>query len=117
MSLLIQAISMDSSPQPLEERLLEMPSEQVKSLMLAWLQDDSLSRQQFSTWVETTQPNLDWGIITPQLEFRPLSDADMLAQSLVALADYRDNGESISHQDVAAWAESLEADHELPCPQ
>lgn len=108
---------MDSSPQQLQERLLAMSSEQVKSLMLAWLKDDAESRQQFSTWVATTQPHLEWGTITPQLTLQPLTDAEMVAQSLAALTEYRDNGQSIAHQDVAAWAESLGSDNELPCPQ
>ncbi len=108
---------MDSSPQQLQERLSEMSSEQVKSLMLAWLNDDAQSREQFSTWVETTQPNLELGNITSQLAFQPLNDAEMLAQSLEALTEYRDNRQSIAHQDVAAWAESLGSDNELPCPQ
>ena len=94
-----------------------MPSEQVKSLMLAWLQDDLQSQEQFSLWVETAQPNLEWGNITTQLEFQPLSDAEMLSQSLIALTEYRDSGQSIAHQNVAAWAESLGTDNELPCPQ
>lgn len=108
---------MDSSPQWLQERLLEMPSDQVKSLMLAWLRDDSLGREQFSTWVEATQPDFEWGNVTPQFNFQPLSDAEMVAQSLEALTEYRHNEQSIAHQDVAAWAESLGRDNELPCPQ
>ena len=108
---------MDSSPQQLRDRLLEMPSDQVKSLMLAWLQDDTLGLQQFSNWVAVAQPNLEWGTVTPQLEFQSLAEAEMIAQSLVALTAYQGGEKAIAQADMEAWANSLGSEDELQCPQ
>lgn len=52
-----------------------------------------------------------------RLEFQLLNDAEMLSQSLAALVEYRDSDQNIAHQNVAAWADSLGTDNELPCPQ
>jgi hypothetical protein len=76
---------MELSPQILQERLQAMPDDQVKSLMIAWLQDDLLVLQQFTSWIETTQPNLEWGPINSDLNFQTLSDPEMLEQSLAVL--------------------------------
>jgi hypothetical protein len=76
---------MELSPQILQERLQAMPDDQVKSLMIPWLQDDLLALQQFTNWIETTQPDLDWGQLGSDLNFQTLSDPEMLEQSLAAL--------------------------------
>jgi hypothetical protein len=76
---------MELSPQMLQERLQAMADDQVKSLMIAWLQDDLLVLQQFTSWIKTTQPDFEWGQIDSELNFQTLSDPEMLEQSLAAL--------------------------------
>jgi hypothetical protein len=76
---------MELSPQMLQERLQAMADDQVKSLMIAWLHDDLLALQQFTNWIETTQPDLDWGQLGSDLNFQTLSDPEMLEQCLAAL--------------------------------
>jgi hypothetical protein len=105
------------SPQVLQEQLQSMPDDQVKSLMIAWLQDDLLGLQQFTNWVETTQPQLEWGQIDSDLNFQPLSDEAMIAQSLETLQLYQTTPQGITQSSMTAWAESLGTDYELPCPQ
>jgi hypothetical protein len=108
---------MELSPQILQERLQAMPDDQVKLLMMAWLQDDLLVLQQFTSWVETTQPELKWGQIDSDLNFQPLTDDEMIAQSLATLRLYQTSAQGISQNKMTAWAESLGTDYELPCPQ
>lgn len=108
---------MHPSPEKLRERLQTMPSDQVKSLMLAWFLEDALGLEQFSMWVETTQIDLDWGSITAELDFQPLSETEMVTQSLIALTEYQRSGQGIAHVEIAVWADSLGTDNELPCPQ
>ncbi len=117
MELVARVCPMELSPQVLQERLQAMPDDQVKSLMMAWLQDDLLVLQQFTHWLETTQPELDWGQFDSELHFQAMTDDEMIAQSIATLRLYQMTAQGIPQSSMTAWAESLGTDHELPCPQ
>ncbi|MGH2413202.1 MAG: ribbon-helix-helix domain-containing protein [Microcystaceae cyanobacterium] len=56
-----------------------------------------------------------WGELDKHLNFAPLTEAEMIQQSLELLASYQQD--AIPHDQVEAWARSLGTDHEQPCPQ
>jgi predicted transcriptional regulator len=45
------------------------------------------------------------------------TEDQMIANSLVALEEYRRTGHAIAQEEVQAWVDSLGTDDELPCPQ
>lgn len=58
-----------------------------------------------------------YGEFDAALNFQPLTEEQMIHQSLKALEKYRRTGNGIAHTRVQEWVDSLGTDHELPCPQ
>lgn len=56
-----------------------------------------------------------YGELDPDLRFLPLTEAEMVQQSLAVLANYQHD--AVDHARVEAWVNSLGTDDEQPCPQ
>lgn len=56
-----------------------------------------------------------FGELDEHLNFSPVTEAEMIQQSLDVLANYQQD--AIPHEQVEAWVNSLGTDHEQPCPQ
>jgi putative addiction module CopG family antidote len=56
-----------------------------------------------------------YGALDADLQFSPLTEAEMTQQSLAVLATYEHD--AVPHDQVEAWANSLGTDDEQPCPQ
>ncbi|WP_414624305.1 hypothetical protein [Calothrix sp. CCY 0018] len=50
----------------------------------------------------------EYGEIDSALNFQPLTEAEMIQQSKLALEDYRRKGSGVAHNIVREWADSLE---------
>ncbi len=109
--------------QQIFEHIEALPGEQVKSLLLTWLNTSPGSLEDFEQLLLTTQPtqnteeSLEFGEIDATLNFQPLTEAQMVEQSKLALEAYRRKGSGISHNRVREWVDSLGTDEESPCPR
>ncbi|WP_017302241.1 ribbon-helix-helix domain-containing protein [Nodosilinea nodulosa] len=59
--------------------------------------------------------DVGYGALDDNLQFSPLTEAEMAQQSLAVLATYQHD--AIPHDQVEAWGNSLGTDDEQPCPQ
>jgi hypothetical protein len=50
-------------------------------------------------------------------QFQPMTEDEMVTESLAAWAEYQHQPEGVLHDVVKRWAESLGRADELPCPQ
>ncbi|MEB3269831.1 MAG: hypothetical protein VKJ09_14910, partial [Leptolyngbya sp.] len=64
---------------------------------------------------DRSDPDVVFGELDENLNFLPLTEADMVQQSLEVLANYQED--AIPHNQVEAWVDSLGTDTERPCPQ
>ena len=102
--------------QKLATQLRDLPAEQVKQAMLQWLDRDDGS-------LEDLEQSLDlerlvvYGTIKNDNAFVPLTEEEMIAQSLEALEDYQQSVGRISSETMEDWANSLGTDRQYPCPQ
>lgn len=56
---------------------------------------------------QITEESFDYGEIDSELNFQPLTEEEMVKQSILALEAYRRNGSSVDHNRVREWANSL----------
>jgi hypothetical protein len=71
----------------------------LKAAIEDWLASDG----SFSALQQALQAHRDryrWGEIDEHLQFVPLSDPEMVAKSLEALADYRRTGKGLTQQQI-----------------
>ncbi|MEA5595493.1 hypothetical protein [Rivularia sp. UHCC 0363] len=99
--------------QQILEHLEPLPPEQVKTILLTWLTSSSENLEDFEQLL-TNQPTqaVEYGEIDSALNFQPLTEAEMIQQSKLALEDYRRQGSGIAHNIVREWADSLGTDEE-----
>ena len=97
----------------------ELPAEKVKTAVLQWLGtgkgDIADLKQNLSLEPESSQ--MVYGAIDTNLDFTPLTEEEMIAQSLEALNEYQQSGRGVSQQTMDNWVASLGTDEELPCPR
>ncbi len=103
--------------QQILEHLEPLPPEQVKTILLTWLTSSSENLEDFEQLLlnQPTQPqeeSFEYGEIDSALNFQPLTEAEMIQQSKLALEDYRRKGSGIAHNIVREWADSLGTDEE-----
>ena len=83
--------------QQILEHIEALPAEQVKTLLLVWLTSSSGNLENFEQLL-TNQPNqaieesLEYGEIDSSLNFQPLTEAEMVEQSKLALEAYLRKG-------------------------
>ena len=97
--------------QKILERLEPLPEEQVKNLLLKWLVNSSGNLEYFEELLrnqshQNTEELLDCGEIDSRLNFKPLTEEEMIHQSKLALEVYRRQGVSVPHSRVREWANS-----------
>jgi hypothetical protein len=103
--------------QQILEHLESLPGEQVKTLLLTWLTDSEGNLEDFEQLLQITQASLEFGEIDPNLNFQPLTEAEMIEQSKLALEAYRREGSGVPHNQVRSWVNSLGTDEQGVCPR
>jgi hypothetical protein len=92
------------------EHLQGLSSDRVKRLVVQWLLETDSDLEGFQQSLNDDSSELEWGEITMEGTFRPLSESDMIAGSLAALKQYQETGESFSQESMQQWADSLSND-------
>ena len=108
--------------QQILKRIEVLPSEQVKTLLLRWLTNSSGNLEDFEQLLgnqstSAREEKFEYGEIDGELNFQPLTEAQMIEQSKLALEEYRRQGSGIAHDSIREWADSLGTDEERPCPR
>jgi hypothetical protein len=107
--------------QELATYLQDLPAEKVKTAVIKWLgtgtEDIADLRQNLSLEIESNEPQMIYGSIDSNLNFSPLTEEEMISQSLEALNEYQQSGQGVSQQAMSEWADSLGTDDELSCPR
>lgn len=93
-----------------------MSGDRLKEVVLSWLASEEITITAFEQLVENFG-DYEWGRIDEKLQFQPMTEDEMVAESLAVWAEYQRKPDGISHDAVKRWAESLGQDDELPCPQ
>jgi hypothetical protein len=97
--------------QELANYLQDLPAEKVKTAIIKWLvmgkEDITDLRQNLSLEIESNEPQMIYGSIDFNLNFSPLTEEEMISQSLEALNEYRQSGQCVSQQAMSEWADSL----------
>ncbi|MEM9927735.1 MAG: hypothetical protein AAF915_29120 [Cyanobacteria bacterium P01_D01_bin.50] len=103
--------------QQILEHIEVLPSEKVKTLLLTWLTNSSGNLEDFEQLL-ANQPSsvmentFEYGEIDGDLNFQPLSEAQMVQQSKLALEEYHRQGSGVAHDTVCKWADSLGTNEE-----
>jgi hypothetical protein len=106
--------------QQIFEHLEALPGEHVKTLLLTWLSASEGNLEDFEQLLQTTQTtetSLEFGEIDANLNFQPLTEAQMVEQSKLALETYLREGSGVPHHRVREWVNSLGTDEEGACPR
>lgn len=108
--------------QQILEHIEALPSQQVKSLLLTWLNGSEGDLEDFQRLLanpptQNTEESFEYGEIDTALNFQPLTEDEMVRQSKSALEAYRRTGSGVAHNLVREWVDSLETDTERPCPR
>ncbi|NEP43153.1 MAG: hypothetical protein F6K35_29585 [Okeania sp. SIO2H7] len=99
----------------IEKQILELieplPGEQVKNILLKWLINSSGNLEDFEELLrdkanQKTEELLDYGEIDSALNFKPLTEEEMVRKSKLALEAYRRKGVFVTHNRVREWADS-----------
>lgn len=107
--------------QELAARVQDLPAETVKAAVLKWLAteqgDIADLKPHLSLESESNQEQMVYGEIDANLNFTPLTEEEMIAQSLEALNLYQQSGGGSTQSAITNWAASLGTDNSLPCPR
>jgi len=104
-----------------KEQILEhievLPSKKVKTLLLVWLTNSSGNLDDFKQLLENQRSSVientfEYGEIDEDLNFQPLTEAQMVQQSKLALEEYHRQNSGVAHDAVRKWADSLETGEE-----
>jgi hypothetical protein len=104
--------------QKIANHVQELDGEHLKALVLDWLTVTDASLQDFERLLSTestpAQPESEaYGELDRTLNFHPLTETQMIHQSLEALEEYRLTGNGISHEQVREWADNLGKDNAI----
>jgi hypothetical protein len=84
--------------------LQDLPSDQVKELVLQWLLEPDSDLVGLSHRLEGA---MELGEISVDGDFRARSEDEMIEQSLAALQQYRESDRAVSHESIKQWADRL----------
>lgn len=105
--------------QELATILRDLPAEKVKTAVIKWLGtekgDIADLKYNLSLESESNQSHIVYGAIDVNGDFTPLSEEEMITQSLEALNEYQLHRRDVSQQTMSEWANNLGSDDELPC--
>ncbi|MGB8701023.1 MAG: hypothetical protein WCD18_16545 [Thermosynechococcaceae cyanobacterium] len=104
--------------QQIASHVQELDGEHVKALVLDWLTVTDASLQDFERLLSTEHTlteteALVYGELDQTLNFQPLTETQMIHNSLEALDAYRLTGNGIPHNQVREWADNLGIDDEI----
>lgn len=109
--------------QQIRKNLDRLSDRQQASALRSWVAQPDTSLEALAEILET-QPteefaldDLEFGTLDDDLNFSPLTEAEMIQQSLAILEDYKRDRRAISHEQVEAWVASLGTGNEIPCPR
>ena len=102
------------------EHIQALSGEQVKTLLFTWLTGTDERLEAFN-WLLTNQPNhtinayeselkeesFEYGEIDTALNFRHLTESQMIQMSKAALEAYRQTRSGTTHDRVRKWSDSL----------
>jgi hypothetical protein len=112
---------MTTLQQQIATQVLDLPGEQVKTLVLSWLSQTSGTLPDFQQMLEVGTPSpvadLEYGEFDETLQFQPLTEAQQIQQSLETLAEYRRTKDGVPHAQVREWLNSIGTEREIECPQ
>ena len=105
--------------QQIVEHLQPLPPEEVKTILLTWLTSSSENLEDFEQLLinqptQAVEESFEYGEIDSALNFQPLTEAEMIQQSKLALEDYRRQGSGVPHSVVREWADSLGSNSKPP---
>ncbi len=106
--------------QKLATYVRDLPAEKVKTAVIEWLStegDIADLKQNLSLELERDESPTIYGAIDTNLDFIPLTEEEMIAQSSDALNEYQLHRRSVSQHQMEQWAAGLGTDDELPCPK
>jgi hypothetical protein len=103
---------MSPSIQQLQSQVQAMSGDRLKQVVLSWLASEERTIDEFEQLVENSG-DYEWGKIDENQQFQPMTEDEMVAESLAAWAEYQKNPEGVPHDLVKRWAESLGQDDEL----
>jgi predicted transcriptional regulator len=102
-------------------QVVELPGDEVKSLVLSWLVETGGSLPDFQRLldrgVESAEDELEYGMLNERLGFVPLTEEEQIQQSLDALEEYRRTGNGVPHEQVREWLDSIGTENEIQCPR
>ncbi len=103
--------------QQILEHLEPLPPEEVKTILLTWLTSSSENLEDFEQLIinqptEVVEQSFEYGEVDSALNFQPLTEAEMIEQSKLALKEYRRKGSGIPHSVVREWADNLGSNEE-----
>ena len=98
--------------QQILEHIEALPSEKVKTLFLTWLTNSSGNLEDFEQLLANQQSSVmentfEYGEIDGDLNFQPLSEAQIVQQSKLALEEYHRQGSGVAHDTVRKWADRI----------
>lgn len=107
----------NSIKQQILEHLEPLPPEEVKTILLTWLTSSSDNLEDFEQLLinqptQTVEESFEYGEVDSALNFQPLTEAEMIQQSKLALEDYRRQGSGFPHSVVREWADNLGTNQE-----
>ena len=87
--------------QQILEHLQPLPPEQVKTILLRWLTSSSENLEDFEQLLinqptQAVEESFEYGEVDSALNFQPLTEAEMIQQSKLALENYRRQGSNSS---------------------
>jgi hypothetical protein len=97
------------------DQIQAMEGQDVKALVLAWLTGTDGNLADLEQMLDGEE--IEYGEIDDQGNFQPLTEAEMAAQSLRVLEDYKRNPDGVSHDRVSEWLDSIGSENPLPCPK
>lgn len=109
--------------QQIRKKLDRLSDHQQASALRSWVAQSNNSLEALAEILET-QPvekialdDLEFGTLDDDLNFSPLTEGEMIQQSLVVLEGYRRDRYAVRQEQVEAWVASLGTGNEIPCPR
>jgi hypothetical protein len=108
--------------QQILEHIEVLSPQEVKVLLSHWLVNSEGDLEDFERLLNNKPDQIiekafEFGEIDSALNFKPLTEAQMIEKSLSSLEAYRRKGSGVTHERVREWIENLGTDDERPCPR
>lgn len=109
---------MSSLRKNMERRVKGLPQHVVVEAILSWLKEsEDLSVSELGDKLEEQEEGMVYGHWDENGNFRPMTEEEMLQETLASYAEYERTGHAIPHAAMWEWANRLGTDREIPCPK